>query len=217
MREPLTITVKESRVATREYYEETYTAESLRAVFGDDPKSCVVIALLVQLEAEREAREAAEAQVTRLEQELQHVKLGSGYQSCIAIVDAALFAQETRKREAAEASAAQAEQTVARLEAEHFHPSHYIREEMDEREWGPKDVTARFTSTGDEWSVDALAFQMLMAVGGTNTNCRMGADLAQRLSEAFGVSAEFFLNLETAWLEKAQKAEALAPTPPEGT
>lgn len=76
------------------------------------------------------------------------------------------------------------------------HPGEYLREEMEERGWNQKDL-AYILGVTDQ-SVNQLV------------NCRKGIspDMAKMLGEAFDVSAELFINLQSAYdLYKARKPE----------
>lgn len=79
-----------------------------------------------------------------------------------------------------------------------IHPTEFIQDELDARGWSRRDLANRM---GMENCVrNLLVLDMYFEVGPTHTNCRIGQDTADRLSSAFGISAEFFLNLEASWL-----------------
>ena len=78
-----------------------------------------------------------------------------------------------------------------------LHPTEFIAEEVAARGWTPDELVRRM---GGHSNVHVLALCLYFAVGPTNPNCRMGADMAAALGRAFDISAGFFLNLEAAWL-----------------
>ena len=80
---------------------------------------------------------------------------------------------------------------------ERFHPSEFIREEMEARGWDDVDTARRM---GGDPATSLLELQMYLAVGETgDPRLRLGST-AQKLSQAFGTSAKFWLNLERAFL-----------------
>jgi hypothetical protein len=84
--------------------------------------------------------------------------------------------------------------------AEVFHPSVFIKEEMEERGYSLRDVVFRMKryESEKEWSIAYLAVEMYMEVGPTDKNIILG-DMAEEFATAFGVSAELFKNLEASW------------------
>lgn len=80
-----------------------------------------------------------------------------------------------------------------------IHPSEFIQDELDARGWSLDDLAIRMT--GDEAQKNRLALDIYALAGPENTNCRIGEEMAQSLSSAFGVSTEFFINLENSWLK----------------
>ena len=86
---------------------------------------------------------------------------------------------------------------------EAFHPSEYIREEMDARDLSIGDV-ARLLP-GDA-AVNELTLRLYLTVGPKNSGLRIGA-LADGLSHVFNTSPELWRNLETAWLAKVEATE----------
>ena len=83
--------------------------------------------------------------------------------------------------------------------AEVFHPSVFIKEEMEERGYSLRDVVfrmKRYESEAD-WTIQQLAVEMYMEVGPTDRNIILG-DMADGFAAAFGVSPELFQNLEAA-------------------
>ena len=80
---------------------------------------------------------------------------------------------------------------------ERFHPSEFIREEMNERGWDDLDMAARM---GGDPVNSLLELQMYLAVGETgDPRLRLG-EMAGKLAKAFGTSVGFWLNLERAFL-----------------
>lgn len=81
--------------------------------------------------------------------------------------------------------------------AEKFHPSEYIREEMEERGWSQSDFARHM---GGDWQLNMVALDFYLDIGPEESGLRIGNDTAAQLGAAFGTSAELFLNLEKAWL-----------------
>ena len=79
--------------------------------------------------------------------------------------------------------------------AEVFHPSEFIAEEMAERGWTRYDLWRHMRGDAE----DMLALDMYFEVGPTAPGMLLGEDMAAKLGRAFGMSAQFFLNLETVW------------------
>lgn len=84
---------------------------------------------------------------------------------------------------------------------EAFHPLEYIREELQTRGWTEAEFARRVALY--DYGIAHLATEMFFAVG-EDPNCRMG-NLAGSFAAVFGVSPEFFQNLEAAWLEAVVK------------
>lgn len=84
---------------------------------------------------------------------------------------------------------------------EKFHPAEYIQEELDERGWTLRDLVFRMRRYEDakDWAINMLTFEMYMAV--REPGVVLDEEMARDLGTAFGVSAEFFLNLDRAWRE----------------
>ena len=139
--------------------------------------------------------------------------------SCNCVCECA-FVQPTTKAGAAMSKHGQPR--IAELEAlvrdlttalsgDCWHPSHFILEEMLERDWGFPVLAERM---GGDVKVNYIALEMYFLVGPTDKNLRLGRETAAQLSVAFGVSGEFFLNLETAWLAATDKREAALDSVP---
>lgn len=77
------------------------------------------------------------------------------------------------------------------------HPSEFIRDEMDSRNWSLSDLAK---AMGDDYGVNRVSLVMYFTIGPDNRSLRIGKETASQLSQAFGISAEYFLNLEIAWL-----------------
>ena len=75
-----------------------------------------------------------------------------------------------------------------------------IEEELQERNWTLQDLVSRFGNADKkEAQLDLLAMQMMMAV--RNRSVLLG-ELSKKLSRAFGVSEEFFSNMEKGYREQ---------------
>jgi len=80
--------------------------------------------------------------------------------------------------------------------AEAFHPSVFIRDEMEARGWDRIELANRM---GGDWRHRLLELDLYFEAGPHEPNLRIGD--GKDFSRAFGISAEFFRNLETAWLK----------------
>lgn len=80
------------------------------------------------------------------------------------------------------------------------HPSVYIREEMDERDWGTPTMARKM---GGDYGVNRFAIEMYLSIGPKNPGLRLGT-MAADIARAFGVSMELFQNLEAAWLRSLE-------------
>lgn len=78
--------------------------------------------------------------------------------------------------------------------AECWHPSVFIAEEMEARGWDRDDL-ARLM--GGDFGISRLSIDLYFEVGPRERDLLIGD--GQDFGRAFGVSPEFFLNLETAW------------------
>ena len=82
------------------------------------------------------------------------------------------------------------------------HPSVFIQDEMDARNWTRDHLAVAMAQTAGE-DTPGKCRMMLDAyfiVGPQDDRMRIGDVMAGMLSGAFGVSAQHFLNLEAAWL-----------------
>jgi plasmid maintenance system antidote protein VapI len=81
-----------------------------------------------------------------------------------------------------------------RMPAEVFHPSEFIRDEMDARGWTRDDLALRM---GGDFAINRVGLELYFEAGPTEPDLLIGD--GKDFARAFGVSAEFFLNLERAW------------------
>lgn len=79
---------------------------------------------------------------------------------------------------------------------EHEHPSVYIREEMDARDWGTPSMARHM---GGDYQTSLFAIEMYLSIGATLPELRLGG-MAEEIARAFGTSVETWRNLEAAWL-----------------
>lgn len=92
------------------------------------------------------------------------------------------------------------------------HPSEIIYDELKAREWTLSNLANRMGA--ESCARNKLVLDMYFAVGPNHTTCRLGAETAAQIAQAFDVSPEFIINLENAWLKsKGVQFEA----PPEQT
>lgn len=88
-------------------------------------------------------------------------------------------------------------ETIAeRVPVEVFPPGESIEEEMTARGWTPEDIARRMGGARD-YAVNLLTVQMLIAVH--DTNLILDEETARGLGVAFGVSPQYFLNLDATW------------------
>jgi len=80
-----------------------------------------------------------------------------------------------------------------------FHPSTFIREEAEARGWTFDALASRM---GGDAPSNRVALDLYEQIGPSKTNMRLGADTAAMLGHAFGISARYFLKLESLWLAK---------------
>jgi hypothetical protein len=84
------------------------------------------------------------------------------------------------------------------------HPSVYIREEMDERDWA---IPTMARHMGGDYGTNVFALQMYLSIGPANPGLRLG-DMAADIAHAFGTSVELFQNMEAAWLKHVDRRPA---------
>ena len=81
------------------------------------------------------------------------------------------------------------------MAAETFPPGEFIREELEARGWTQDDLALRLEWENYEVARLAVAFLVDAPVKGMI----MGAPMSADLGRVFGVSPEFFLNLDRSW------------------
>ena len=86
------------------------------------------------------------------------------------------------------------ENATERRPAEAFHPSVFICEEMEARGWDRWDLAHRM---GGDPATNRLSIDLYLEVGPREPNLLIGD--GEDFARAFGTSAEFWRNLETAW------------------
>lgn len=77
------------------------------------------------------------------------------------------------------------------------HPSEFIAEEMAARGWSRDRLAIEM---GGDAAINRLTLDLYFDLGPDKTNMRLGRS-ADDLARAFGVSPDFFRNLEKAWLK----------------
>ena len=78
-----------------------------------------------------------------------------------------------------------------------FHPSVFIQDELDARGWSLHELAGRMDGSAH---INRVSLELYMHAGPHDPGILLGETAAQ-LSQAFGVSDEFFSNLEQAWRE----------------
>ncbi len=87
---------------------------------------------------------------------------------------------------------------IDRQPAEVFPPGEFIQEELDARGWTTADLAARM---GGDAGINKLTVDLLILV--PSKNMLLGEETAHGLAKAFGVSSQFFLNIDAAWQKGA--------------
>lgn len=82
-----------------------------------------------------------------------------------------------------------------RVPAEAFHPSEFIKDEMDARGWSLADLVKRMPG---DYGINYVALDFYLSIGPEEPGLRMGDNAG--LGQAFGVDPEYLNNLEKAWL-----------------
>jgi plasmid maintenance system antidote protein VapI len=84
-------------------------------------------------------------------------------------------------------------------QAERFHPSIFIEEEMQARGMSLHDLVFRMRryESEREWGIECLAVEMYLTVH--EKNVILTRNMAEGFGAAFGVSPEMFINLHRAW------------------
>ena len=85
------------------------------------------------------------------------------------------------------------------------HPTSFLMDEMISRKMSRDDL-AKIVSekTGESYGLAKLALDLYWTVGPFDPSCRMG-ELAEWFSLAFGISKDYFLNLEKMWMSVPQE------------
>ena len=76
-----------------------------------------------------------------------------------------------------------------------FSVASYVEEELEARNWTKRDLADRM---GGEYDVTRAALDFLEL---EDPRILLGEDMAAQLERAFGVSAQFWLNVDQAWRE----------------
>jgi len=92
---------------------------------------------------------------------------------------------------------------MTRIPAECFHPSEYIQDELDARGWTLDDLATRM---GGDRALNRLSLSLYFTVGPGEPDLLLGDCID--LQRAFGVSAQFFRNLEKSWRDWKKGGEA---------
>ncbi len=87
-----------------------------------------------------------------------------------------------------------------RISAEVFHPSEFIIDEMEARGWDLDELARRM---GGDFAINRLSLDLYFIVGPKEPDLLIGD--GEDFALAFGVSAEFFRNLEAAWLATVKR------------
>lgn len=80
--------------------------------------------------------------------------------------------------------------------AQVFSIAECLGDEMQARGWTTDDVAARYTA--DPFDIPMAAFEIALLISVTKMG-PLSKGCAERLSRAFDVSAEFFLNIDAVW------------------
>ena len=91
--------------------------------------------------------------------------------------------------------------TTERIPAEVFHPAVFMQEEMDARGWSRLDLAKRMSG---DLVVNLCSIDLYFDVGPSEPGIRLGD--GEDFGRAFGVPAEYFRNLEAAWLRGVCKS-----------
>ena len=81
--------------------------------------------------------------------------------------------------------------------AEAFHPSLFIKEELEARDWTIGELARAMPG---DYGINFVALEFYLDLGPEEPGLRMN-NMAADISRAFGVDPDFFSNLERAWLE----------------
>jgi len=95
-----------------------------------------------------------------------------------------------------------------RIPAEAFHPSEFIKDELEARGWTMSDLARRMTG---DYGINYVALDFYLGIGAETPGLRLGD--ATDICRAFGVDEKYLANLERAWLDhpstKAMAAKEL--------
>lgn len=86
-----------------------------------------------------------------------------------------------------------------------YHISEFIKEEMEERGWDRLELARRM---GGDFPQNLLVLDLMFAV--QDQNLYLDKETADQLSHAFGVSAQFFINIDLDWHNKKSESPAKA-------
>lgn len=93
-----------------------------------------------------------------------------------------------------------------RVPADCFHPSLFINEELKARGWSRDKLAIEMCG---QHGLNVLALNLYLDIGPEETGLRLGDAMAREIAKAFDVDADFFINLENAWL-RWKEVEAYA-------
>lgn len=86
----------------------------------------------------------------------------------------------------------------------------FLCDEMEARGWQTQDVAVRMGGkTSDDMAHDLLELDLIMCV--QDDKLTIGDETFLKLSQAFGVSAECFKNLDAKWREWPDRREPFEP------
>jgi hypothetical protein len=96
-----------------------------------------------------------------------------------------------------------------RVPAQVFCLAEFLCEEMEARGWRTEDVVARMSADADEFVVNLLALDLMMCV--QDDKLLVGDRQFAGLAKAFGVSEEFFRNLDDMWRKRPDRRAPFSP------
>jgi HTH-type transcriptional regulator / antitoxin HigA len=88
-----------------------------------------------------------------------------------------------------------------------FHVGEYLAEEMAARGWTSRDLAERMARPGEDVDVWLLTVDLTLAWDSDGPQPTLGTETAERLEQAFGTSAQTWLNLESAYFQALKQAE----------
>jgi plasmid maintenance system antidote protein VapI len=94
---------------------------------------------------------------------------------------------------------------MTHIPAEVFHPSIFIKEEMEARGWTIGDLAK---AMGGDYGINFVGLEFYLELGPEEPGLRMN-DTAVSISRAFGIDPDFFSNLERSWLEHPSTQAAI--------